>query len=82
MRVVQALYWLKDMLPPDRKRILRRLGNVLADPTYGVAIHQDLIDGMSMMPAWMQSLVREIQGFTQGTAFAWSWPPSDGGCGR
>jgi Family of unknown function (DUF6088) len=63
MRVVQALYWLKDMLPSDRQRILRRLSKVLAHPTYGATIGHDLIDGISMMPAWMQSLVRELPGF-------------------
>ena len=33
MRVVQALHWLKDTLVSDRDRILRRLAQVLADPT-------------------------------------------------
>ena len=60
MRVVQALHWLKDTLISDRDRILRRLAQVLADPTYGAAIRQDLIDGFSALPAWMQSLVREL----------------------
>lgn len=62
MRVVQALHWLKDTLVSDRDRILRRLAQVLADPTHGAAIRQDLIDGFSAMPAWMQSLVRELPG--------------------
>lgn len=62
MRVVQALHWLKDTLVSDRDRILRRLAQVLADPTHGAAIRQDLIDGFSALPAWMQSLVRELPG--------------------
>ena len=62
MRVVQALHWLKDTLVSDRNRILRRLAQVLADPTHGTAIRQDLIDGLNAMPAWMQSLVRELLG--------------------
>ena len=62
MRVVQALYWLKDTLASDRDRILSRLTQVLADPVHGPAICQDLLDGFSMLPAWMQSLVRELPG--------------------
>jgi len=34
MRVVQALYWLKDTLASDRGRILARLVQVLADPPF------------------------------------------------
>ena len=62
MRVVQALYWLKDTLVSDRNRVLGRLTQVLADPAHGTAIRQDLIDGFSVLPAWMQSLVRELPG--------------------
>jgi hypothetical protein len=62
MRVVQALHWLKDTLVSDRDRILRRLAQVLAEPTHGAAIRQDLIDGFSALPAWMQSLIRELPG--------------------
>lgn len=62
MRVVQALHWLKDTLVSDRDRILRRLAQVLAEPTHGAAIRQDMIDGFSALPAWMQSLVRELPG--------------------
>lgn len=65
MRVVQALHWLKDILVSDRDRILQRLAQILADPTHGAAIHQDLIDGFGAMPVWMQSLVRELPGCDQ-----------------
>ena len=68
MRVVQALYWLKDMLASDRRRILGRLSQVLADPVYGAAISQDLIDGFSKLPAWMHSLIRELPGGDPQTA--------------
>ncbi|OYT91816.1 MAG: hypothetical protein CFE43_11195 [Burkholderiales bacterium PBB3] len=60
MRVVQALYWLKDTLASDRDRILGRLIQVLADPVHGAAIRQDLIYGFSALPVWMQVLVREL----------------------
>ncbi len=68
MRVVQALHWLKDTLISDRDRIQGRLTQVLADPAHGAAIRQDLIDGFSAMPAWMQSLVRELPGCDPQTA--------------
>lgn len=62
MRVVQALQWLKDTLVSDRDRILHRLTELLADPAHGAAIRQDLLDGFSMLPGWMQNLVRELPG--------------------
>lgn len=62
MRVVQALYWLKDTLTSDRNRIQSRLTQLLAEPVYGAAIRQDLMDGFSLLPVWMQNLVRELPG--------------------
>ena len=63
MRVVQALHWLKDTLGTDRARVLARLTQVLADPTHGNAISDDLLQGFSTLPAWMQDLVRELPGW-------------------
>ena len=62
MRVVQALHWLKDTLAPDRQRILLRLSKVLNDPVHGPATRQDLIEGLGVLPAWMQNIVRELPG--------------------
>lgn len=62
MRVVQALYWLKDTLASDRDRILNRLTQVLSDPAHGAAIGQDLVDGFRVLPAWMQDLLRQLPG--------------------
>ncbi|CAM5507181.1 hypothetical protein AFAE65S_03865 [Alcaligenes phenolicus] len=61
MRVVQALHWLKDTLPADKPRIIKRLTQLLAD-TQGDAIRQDLISGFNTLPAWMQALIRELPG--------------------
>jgi hypothetical protein len=47
-------------LVSERDRILRRLAQILADPTHGAMIRQDLIDGFSALSAWMQSLIREL----------------------
>ena len=60
MRVVQALHWLKDLLPNDRDRIQSRLSEILADPTDGLAIREDLRTGLKTLPAWMQQVVREL----------------------
>ena len=58
MRVVQALHWLKDMLPDDEKRIMSRLAAILDDPHHGLMIRQDLESGLKALPAWMQRIVR------------------------
>ena len=60
MRIVQALYWLKDVLSSDRKRILRKLRAVLADPAHGAALRNDLQEGLRTLPIWMQSIVRDL----------------------
>lgn len=79
MRVVQALYWLKDTLPSDRAAILKKLSKVLADTAHGAAIRQDLLDGFGMLPAWMQSLVRELPGCDPQQATKEQHPPSGNG---
>lgn len=62
MRVVQALRWLKDMLPNDRERIVSRLRALLATSPHGSAIRADLGEGLPTLPGWMQSIVRELLG--------------------
>lgn len=64
MRVVQALYWLQDMLtkPEERRSIVERIQKILADPSHGRGIVQDLRKGLSALPIWMQDLVRELLG--------------------
>ena len=60
MRIVQALYWLKDTLPTDRDRVVRRLSAILADRRYGKKVREDLRAGLATLPTWMRSLVREL----------------------
>ncbi|MFC4275818.1 DUF6088 family protein [Achromobacter aloeverae] len=62
MRVVQALHWIKDTLPADKPRIVKRLSALLDDPAQGDAIRQDLLAGFHTLPAWMQAVVRELPG--------------------
>ncbi|MDN4575077.1 hypothetical protein DBB29_13585 [Pandoraea cepalis] len=68
MRIVQALHWLKDTLTSERSLILTKLTNVLADPIHGAALRQDLLEGFNALPAWMQSLIRELPGCDPQTA--------------
>jgi Family of unknown function (DUF6088) len=63
MRVVQALHWLKDTLPRDAGVIRSRLAAILADSKSGPAIADDLRQGFSVLPAWMQDFVRTVPGF-------------------
>lgn len=63
MRIVQALYWLKDTLASERSAIQGKLSKVIADPVQGPAICQDLHRGFYVLPAWMQGLIREIPGW-------------------
>jgi hypothetical protein len=62
MPVVQALYWLRDLLAPERDRamLMQRLGAILDDPRRGASIRDDLRDGLSTLPAWMQVIVRDL----------------------
>ncbi|MDZ4685109.1 MAG: DUF6088 family protein [Planctomycetaceae bacterium] len=60
MRIVQALHWLKDTFPADRDRVVSRLSSVIADPRSGRVLRDDLRAGLATLPAWMQSLVREL----------------------
>jgi hypothetical protein len=64
MRVVQALHWLQDMLSneTERQRVIEHLRKILADPTHGPPIRDDLRTGLSALPIWMQDFVREVIG--------------------
>ncbi len=59
MRVVQALHWVRDVLPRDRERIMSRLRAALRDPVHGDAIRRDLATGIHTLPTWMQGLVQD-----------------------
>lgn len=63
MRVVQALYWLKDMLPSESNDIRQKLTRLFADARYGSVLQEDLIQGFGVLPAWMQAFLRTVPGF-------------------
>lgn len=60
MRVVQALHWLRDMLPSDRDPNRARLKAILNDPTHGPTIRDDLQSGLHTLPQWMHELVKDL----------------------
>jgi Family of unknown function (DUF6088) len=63
MRVVQALHWLKDMLPTEGDRVRKTLARLLGDPQHGDGIRSDLKQGFSVLPAWMQGFLKTIPDF-------------------
>ncbi|MEQ5841426.1 DUF6088 family protein [Paraburkholderia acidicola] len=62
MRVVQALYWMQDVLsdPQEHARTTDILRRIMADTQYGEAIRTDLRDGWSALPIWMQTFLRDL----------------------
>lgn len=60
MRVVQALHWMQDMLVQDRERqrVESTLQRLFADPRHGQMIRDDLREGLSALPIWMQEFLR------------------------
>ena len=62
MRVVQALHWLRDTMGQvdDDRALTRRLTALLHDPKQGKRLRDDLAEGLSTLPAWMQTLLRPM----------------------
>lgn len=62
MRIVQALYWMQDILsnPNERQRTMQELRKLFTDPNRGPAIRDDLQKGFSALPIWMQEFVTEL----------------------
>ena len=56
MRVVQALYWLQDMLQSDPSRLMKRLSVLFDSPKDGPGIRDDLRKGIHALPIWMQTI--------------------------
>lgn len=60
MRFVQALDWLRDMLPSDDGQLRSRLLSILRDPQHGQAIRDDLRANLCALPEWMREIVRGL----------------------
>jgi hypothetical protein len=67
MRLVQALYWMQDLLSQkeERERTMQKLHKILADEDQGRAIREDLQKGFSGVPIWMQPMISELVGKTR-----------------
>jgi Family of unknown function (DUF6088) len=67
MPVVQALYWMQDLLSQkeERERTMQKLHKILADKDQGNAIREDLQKGFSGVPIWMQPIVSDLVGKTR-----------------
>ncbi len=64
MRVVQALYWLRDGLKGgvqiDQDAIRARLIRLLQDASQGSTIRDDLRSGLHTVPSWMQQWIHDL----------------------
>lgn len=62
MRIVQALHWLRDTMGQvdDDEILIRRLSTLLHHPNDGRTLREDLLEGLSTLPAWMQNMLRPI----------------------
>lgn len=64
MRVVQSLYWLRDILKSgylvDEHIIKRKIIRLLQDPNQGAVIRDDLMLGLYTVPSWMQDWIRNL----------------------
>jgi hypothetical protein len=62
MRVIQALYWLRDLLGRDGEadRVRRTLSKLLDDPVTGPPLKADLANGLAAVPTWMQVFLKPL----------------------
>lgn len=64
MRVVQALYWLRDGLKSgtqvDQDAIQAKLIRLLQESRQGSMIRDDLRSGLHAVPSWMQRWIRDL----------------------
>ncbi len=62
MRVVQALYWLRDLLVREGEsdQVKRKLIKLFEDPTAGPPLKADLTAGMTALPTWMWVFLKPL----------------------
>jgi hypothetical protein len=60
MLLVQALHWIRDMLPQDKSAIEARVRSLFANTDQGPAIRADLKEGWRALPAWLQDSLRPL----------------------
>jgi hypothetical protein len=64
MRTVQALHWLRDVLgdPEENRRVTNTLRRLFENGEAGRNISEDLREGLSSLPSWMQDFLRPLLG--------------------
>lgn len=62
MRVVQALYWLRDLLVREGEsdQVKRKLAKLFEDPPAGLLLKADLAAGMTALPTWMWVFLKPL----------------------
>lgn len=62
MRTVQALHWLRDVLgdPEEKSRVTAILRRLFDNGEAGTKISEDLREGLSSLPSWMQEFLRPL----------------------
>jgi hypothetical protein len=60
MRLIQALYWLRDKITTDKDQIERRVRTILSDEKHGAAIASDIKKDLTTLPDWMQIFLSPI----------------------
>ena len=56
MKIVQALYWLHDVLPQDGNTVSKQILKILQRDSDG-KIRDDLTQGLSTLPVWMRKFL-------------------------
>lgn len=59
-QVVQALIWLRDVLPSDGDKISKRLKSILNQGDTGDRIRKDLQDHLGDLPDWLVPVVKDL----------------------
>jgi hypothetical protein len=59
-QVVQALIWLRDVLPSDGEKIGKRLKSILNQGDSGDRIRADLQDHLGDLPVWLVPVVKDL----------------------
>lgn len=69
MRIVQALHWLRDTMGQvdEDGIIIRRLNTILQNSDDGQNLREDLLEGLSTLPTWMQNILRPMLKQQEGT---------------
>jgi hypothetical protein len=60
MKIVQALYWLHDVLPQEHDRVSQKILYILQTKDVDGKIRDDLNKGLDTLPMWMRKFIDGI----------------------